>query len=100
MDNSNLALNFSRSPIPWIKSGQAEQGHACKHIGIYAYRSGFLKTYARLPKSMLEQQESLEQLRALSHGYRIHVVEAMQKPGIEINTEDDLVRARKSTRLV
>jgi len=99
MDRNKLALYFSRSPIPWINTGLEHttgiSGEAYKHIGIYAYHSGFLKTFAGLPKSCLEQQESLEQLRALYHGYKIHVEEVPQKTGIEINTEEDLARARK-----
>jgi 3-deoxy-manno-octulosonate cytidylyltransferase (CMP-KDO synthetase) len=103
MDSGKLALYFSRSPIPWMKSdGDSAggiNGPAYKHIGIYAYRSGFLKIFARLPRTHLEQQESLEQLRALHHGYRIHVEEVPRKTGIEINTEEDLELARKAGRL-
>jgi len=98
-DNSNTALYFSRSPIPWGKQDIATADKplvpaAYKHIGIYAYRAAFLKIFAGLTPSRLEQQESLEQLRALSHGYSIHVEEVAQKSGIEINTEEDLQRAR------
>lgn len=96
-DTQGTALYFSRTPIPWHKEEQAA-GKAWKHIGIYAYRAGFLKKFAALPRVELEQLESLEQLRALAHGYRIHVEEVVQKTGIEINTEDDLVRARKTVK--
>jgi len=98
-NNSNTALYFSRSPIPWSKQDISTTDkplalHAYKHIGIYAYRAAFLSVFAGLAPSRLEQQESLEQLRALSHGYSIHVEEVAQKSGIEINTEEDLHRAR------
>jgi 3-deoxy-manno-octulosonate cytidylyltransferase (CMP-KDO synthetase) len=99
MDINNTALYFSRSPIPWTRTVTDIQTtpftiSAYKHIGIYAYRTDFLKTYAALPRAMPEQQESLEQLRALYYGYRIHVQEVPHKAGIEINTEEDLIRAR------
>jgi 3-deoxy-manno-octulosonate cytidylyltransferase (CMP-KDO synthetase) len=94
-DLRGLALYFSRSPIPWVKQEDNIAGRASKHIGIYACRAGFLRKFAALPRSELEQAESLEQLRALAHGYRIHVEEIAQKTGVDINTEDDLVQARK-----
>lgn len=94
-DIQGQALYFSRSPIPWQKQEQAVSGLACKHIGIYAYRAGFLNKFAALQRSELEQLESLEQLRALAHGYRIYVEELAQKKGVEINTEEDLKRARR-----
>lgn len=97
MDKNNTALYFSRSPIPWMKLDKTARDNfalnAYKHIGIYAYHAAFLKTFARLPRVDLEQYESLEQLRALYHGYRIYVEEVPQKTGIEINTEEDLIRA-------
>jgi 3-deoxy-manno-octulosonate cytidylyltransferase (CMP-KDO synthetase) len=95
MDNSNTALYFSRASIPWSKPPSTPFTLlAYKHIGIYAYRAGFLQVFSKLPHVLLEQQESLEQLRALFHGYRIHVAEVPQKTGIEINTAEDLARAR------
>ena len=98
-DTNNAALYFSRTPIPWDKPDNNTAGkpfilNAYKHIGIYAYHADFLKVFAGLPRTSLEQQESLEQLRALYHGYSIHVEEVAQKTGIEINTEGDLKRAR------
>ena len=95
LDENNFALYFSRSPIPWIKQGKEyEQIIAYKHIGIYAYHSGFLQQYSRLPRTALEQQESLEQLRAIYFGYKIYVDLISEKKGIEINTEEDLNRAQ------
>ncbi len=98
MDKNNTALYFSRSPIPWRKPDKTGKENpismnSYKHIGIYAYRAAFLKTFAKLPRVSLEQQESLEQLRALYYGYSIHVEEVPQTTGIEINTEEDLIRA-------
>ena len=87
------ALYFSRAPIPWHKADQPQSYF--RHIGIYAYRVGFLKTYSRLPRCALEQKESLEQLRALDYGATILIEEACQPPGIGIDTTDDLERARE-----
>ncbi|MDE2497562.1 MAG: 3-deoxy-manno-octulosonate cytidylyltransferase, partial [Xanthomonadaceae bacterium] len=66
-----------------------------RHIGIYAYRAGFLKTFARLPATPLEHAESLEQLRALEHGHSIavRITPAPFPPGVD--TEDDLARAER-----
>lgn len=94
-DINNSALYFSRSPVPWGKQG-SELAGVYKHIGIYAYRADFLRTFASLPHAPIELRESLEQLRALYHGYRIHVERIAHKAGIEINTEEDLDRARKA----
>lgn len=67
----NLALYFSRAPIPWPRDGEELY---YKHIGIYAYRAGFLRRFVRLPEGSLERIEKLEQLRALENGYRIKVL--------------------------
>jgi 3-deoxy-manno-octulosonate cytidylyltransferase (CMP-KDO synthetase) len=97
IDKDNYALYFSRSPIPWVKLAKdIEKMTVLKHIGIYAYHSGFLKKYSGLPRTDIEKQESLEQLRALYHGYKIYLKLIQEKKGIEINTEQDLVRARKA----
>ena len=87
------ALYFSRSPIPWKKP--ATNMPYYRHIGIYAYRAGFLKAFTALPKCKLEEQESLEQLRALYHGMSILIEEACEEAGIGIDTLEDLDRARK-----
>ncbi len=96
------ALYFSRAPIPWDR---ARVGHAAdsserlsgylRHLGIYAYRAGFLRRYPELPACELEQVESLEQLRALWHGARIHVGIAAEMPGPGIDTPEDLAEAEK-----
>ncbi|MEO5343857.1 MAG: 3-deoxy-manno-octulosonate cytidylyltransferase, partial [Gammaproteobacteria bacterium SHHR-1] len=80
LDHFGYALYFSRAPIPWHRDEFTEQADALpeptpfqRHIGLYAYRAGFLQRYLNWPASPLEQAESLEQLRVLWHGGRIHV---------------------------
>lgn len=94
------ALYFSRAPIPWPRDafvhdrGLMPAGqHWLRHIGIYAYRAGFLRRFAGLPPGRLEQIESLEQLRVLEAGFRIAVAPtpAPFPPGVD--TADDLARA-------
>jgi 3-deoxy-manno-octulosonate cytidylyltransferase (CMP-KDO synthetase) len=91
---NNMALYFSRAPIPWRK--QVSARHHFRHIGLYAYRAGFLTEFSQMPKCLLEQSESLEQLRALYHGANILVHEACMPAGLGIDTEQDLERARQS----
>lgn len=94
------ALYFSRAPIPWPRDAFAQDRdripsgqHWLRHIGIYAYRAGFLRRFAAMPPGQLEQIESLEQLRVLEAGFRIAVAltPAPFPPGID--TSDDLARA-------
>jgi len=101
MDRLHYAIYFSRATIPWHRDGfmqdkaslpDGAQYH--RHLGIYAYRSRFLKQYSSLEISPLEQIESLEQLRAIWHGYRIHVSIASEPPGMGVDTEEDLVVVR------
>ena len=94
------ALYFSRAPIPWPRDAFREdrnvlpQGEAwLRHIGIYAYRAGFLQRFAALPPGRLEQVESLEQLRALEAGFRIAVGIAPEAFPPGIDTPADLARA-------
>ena len=92
-DCDGYALYFSRSGIPYLRDdGEylAEQVVYYRHIGIYAFRVGFLKRYTLSPQAPLERIERLEQLRALWHGERIHVAEAICAPGPGIDTPDDL----------
>jgi 3-deoxy-manno-octulosonate cytidylyltransferase (CMP-KDO synthetase) len=100
-DAHGVALYFSRAPIPWncdgAAAGPASQSAfagACRHRGIYAYRVAALLRFAQLPRGKLEQREKLEQLRALEHGLRIHVEEALERPGPDVNTPADLERVR------
>ena len=89
------AIYFSRAPIPYCHVGPPEgRRPAFKHLGLYGYRRDFLLEFASLPQTPLEQAESLEQLRALEHGFRIRVVETRYE-SIEVDTPDDLERARR-----
>ena len=101
MDARQLALYFSRAPIPWWRDGQQEGSFKAlpspaplRHIGIYSYRAGFLRRFPQLPPAPIESLESLEQLRALWHGHRIavHVTDAAPGPGVD--TPADLERVR------
>lgn len=96
------ALYFSRAPLPWARDAFA-RGHDAvpenvpylRHIGIYAYRAGFLASYTRLARTPLERAESLEQLRVLEHGYAIAVRLTPEPFPPGIDTEADLVRAER-----
>ena len=91
MDANGNALYFSRAPIPYPRDEahkQAIQAH--RHIGIYAYKVGFLKKYATLAPSNLEKIESLEQLRVLHHGYKIGVAITKSAPASGVDTQVDL----------
>jgi 3-deoxy-manno-octulosonate cytidylyltransferase (CMP-KDO synthetase) len=98
-----LALYFSRAPIPfdrdaWAGSGAPASELAAgwwRHIGIYAYRAGFLSQYAQLAKGQLEQLESLEQLRILEHGYAMAVGYLSEHPAPGVDTAEDLERVRR-----
>jgi 3-deoxy-D-manno-octulosonate cytidylyltransferase len=86
------ALYFSRSPIPYARDGGMPKG-ALRHIGVYAYRRDVLLKFAALGPGVLEGVEKLEQLRALECGYKIRVVKSVT-PSMEVDTADDLARAR------
>lgn len=97
-DKDGYALYFSRSVIPFDRDGKFQQQlaqHYRRHIGIYAYRAGFIQQYVSWPASTLEQIESLEQLRVLWHGEAIHVDTALQTPPVGVDTPDDLAHARR-----
>jgi len=96
-DKAGFALYFSRAPIPWLRDQFSDtsldafpEGIFARHIGLYAYRAGFLKRYVSWDAAELEQFESLEQLRVLSQGEKIHVSEALQHSGHGVDTEADL----------
>ena len=86
------ALYFSRSLIPYPRNPDPAVKYF-KHIGVYAYRREFLLRFAELPPTPLEKAESLEQLRALEHGFRIRVVETPFQP-VGVDTPEDLERVR------
>ncbi|OUR71963.1 3-deoxy-manno-octulosonate cytidylyltransferase [Methylophaga sp. 41_12_T18] len=101
MDNNGYALYFSRAPIPWMRehfnrdsSLPPELPHF-RHIGLYAYRASFLKHYSELAPCIIEQEESLEQLRAMFYGKKIHLTAAEISSGHGVDTADDLVAVRK-----
>lgn len=99
-DEAGYALYFSRAPIPWPRDAFAAQQPmphelgALRHIGLYAYRAGFLRTYASLPGSPLERHEMLEQLRVLWHGHRISLGITPIAPASGVDTPEDLERVR------
>jgi 3-deoxy-manno-octulosonate cytidylyltransferase (CMP-KDO synthetase) len=98
-DDGN-ALYFSRAPIPWPRDAFAADrthlppgGHWLRHIGLYAYRAGFLRRFAAMPPGRLERLESLEQLRVLEAGHRIAVALAPEPFPPGVDTPEDLARA-------
>lgn len=91
-DLNGNALYFSRSPIPYFRVQQ--EAPVYNHIGLYAFRHDFLMCYKNLPQTPLEQVESLEQLRALEHGYKIRVCLTEQKT-LEINTQEEYELAQQ-----
>jgi 3-deoxy-manno-octulosonate cytidylyltransferase (CMP-KDO synthetase) len=96
VDRNGFALYFSRSAIPYVRdvSDTAQWIGQCnfyKHFGLYVFRKEFLMHYSRLPVTELEKAENLEQLRALEHGFKIHVA-VTQDDSIAVDTADDLAR--------
>ena len=101
-DNGGRALYFSRAPIPWERDGaasgiasQTRFTDARRHIGIYGYRVSGLLRMASLPRTVLEQHEKLEQLRALENGLEIRVADSVEQPGPDVNTAADLERVTR-----
>lgn len=98
---AGLASYFSRAPIPFHRDRASEQWWSAdssftplRHIGIYAYKAGFLRQFPQLTPAPTEQTESLEQLRALWHGHQIAVHITQQAPGAGVDTPEDLKRVR------
>ncbi|MGL9750286.1 MAG: 3-deoxy-manno-octulosonate cytidylyltransferase [Symbiopectobacterium sp.] len=99
MDAQGYALYFSRATIPWDRERFAQNketigDHFLRHIGIYAYRAGFIRRYVTWQPSSLEQVELLEQLRVLWYGEKIHVAVAPAVPSVGVDTPEDLQRVR------
>ena len=100
IDQAQLALYFSRAPIPWWRDGflrgiqSLPQPAPLRHIGIYAYRVGFLQSFPTLLPAPIETGEALEQLRALWHGHKIAVHITPDVPGPGVDTPEDLERVR------
>ncbi len=98
-DREGYALYFSRASIPWDRDRFAHSreqigDHYQRHIGIYAYRAGFIQRYVDWAPSVLEQVEALEQLRVLWYGEKIHVAQALQAPPVGVDTQADLDKVR------
>lgn len=101
LNQAGEALYFSRSAIPFCRDVSAESAKLAspkptyhRHLGIYAYRANFLLAYAQLSAAPPEIAESLEQLRALWHGYQIQVCIANEAPPAGVDTPEDLERVR------
>lgn len=104
-DRDGYALYFSRSLVPHPRDGMPEAEHLTevqpgwqRHIGIYAYRVGFLRAFVHWPPAGIETTEMLEQLRALWNGATIHVAEACAPAPVGVDTPDDLERLRAQLR--
>ena len=100
-DASDRALLFSRAPIPWARDAFAVSRErlpaglsAWRHVGLYAYRAGFLRRFPRLPRAPIEEQEQLEQLRALWHGFGIAVLPLAEPLPPGVDTPEDLATVR------
>lgn len=104
MNKRGFALYFSRAPIAWeqgnfpLKANGEFKGEHYRHIGIYAYRVGFLQKYFSWDPCPLEEMESLEQLRVLYQGSRIHVAIAKVNIPLGVDTEEDLELVRSRTK--
>jgi 3-deoxy-manno-octulosonate cytidylyltransferase (CMP-KDO synthetase) len=98
LDGGGRALYFSRAPIPCWRDSPEGRALAdpppLRHVGLYAYRAGFLRRFPRLAPAPLERIEALEQLRALWHGERIAVHVSTERPGPGVDTPADLDRVR------
>lgn len=101
LDAAGRALYFSRAPIGWWRDGFARgidqlptDPAPLRHVGLYAYRAGFLRRFPALTPAPLERLESLEQLRVLWHGERIVVHVSAERPGPGVDTPEDLARVR------
>lgn len=104
-DINGYAIFFSRAPIPYFREGfnindlvnsiLPNNFPYFNHIGLYAYRAGFVKKYLSWQPSPLEEIELLEQLRVLYHGEKICVAQAKAKQGLGVDTPEDLIRVRQ-----
>lgn len=108
-DQQGLVLYFSRAAIPWdrdqfaaLKKGEISEAELdlaktayLRHIGLYAYRAGFIQQYIEWQPTALEQIESLEQLRVLWYGEKIHLALAQEVPAVGVDTFEDLEKVRQ-----
>jgi 3-deoxy-manno-octulosonate cytidylyltransferase (CMP-KDO synthetase) len=97
LDAQSMALYFSRARIAYPRDTpeQLPNPPALRHIGMYAYRVSFLRQFPKLAQAPIERTESLEQLRALWHGYKIAVHITDEAPGPGVDTPEDLARVRR-----
>jgi len=100
-DTTGRALLFSRAPIPWARDAFAATRDrlpgafpAWRHVGLYAYRAGFLRRFPSLPRAPIEEQENLEQLRVLWHGFGIAVLPLAERLPPGVDTREDLEKVR------
>jgi 3-deoxy-manno-octulosonate cytidylyltransferase (CMP-KDO synthetase) len=103
LDETRCAMYFSRAPIPFPRDAELARAStlptglpALRHVGLYAYRAGFLKAYPQLAACPLEACEALEQLRALWHGHRIAVAVVDHAPAPGVDSAEDVAVARLS----
>ena len=100
LDKAGRAMTFTRAPVPWPRDAFREgkpmpEGHgALHHIGLYAYRAEFLAKFPTLERAPIEASESLEQLRAMWHGYKIAVMVLPDDLPAGVDTQEDLDRVR------
>jgi 3-deoxy-manno-octulosonate cytidylyltransferase (CMP-KDO synthetase) len=100
VDAAGRALYFTRAPVPWWRDAYGSGVQALpeppplRHVGLYAYRAGFLRRFPALAPAPLERTEALEQLRVLWHGERIAVHVTQDVPGAGVDTPEDLARVR------
>lgn len=105
-DHKGFAQYFSRAPIPWRRDltgsesgpGDAHFPDSFLHIGMYAYRARFLERYSQLTEVTYENEEKLEQLRALYHGFKIHIDVAETLPAHGVDQPDDVAAAEKALK--
>ncbi|MEJ2453214.1 MAG: 3-deoxy-manno-octulosonate cytidylyltransferase [Candidatus Thiodiazotropha sp.] len=102
VDAEGFALYFSRAPIPWHRDEFVDADRPlpkdtgfARHIGLYAYRAGYLAQFVSWKHAPIELAESLEQLRVLWHGGRIHVSQALEEPGHGVDTQQDLAKVAR-----
>lgn len=98
VNHAGSALYFSRAPIPHPRQGDAGGEGWLRHLGLYAYRGGFLRHFPELAPPEMERQERLEQLRALWHGYRVVVEVVADAPPAGVDTEADMERVSRFLR--
>lgn len=99
LDAAGRALYFTRAGVPYWRDAPTvgalpPEPAALRHVGLYAYRAGFLRRFPTLPAAPIERTEALEQLRVLWHGHRIAVHVSDAAPGAGVDTPEDLERVR------